>query len=85
MVAMFLQAFLKKLLGNDTVLWQTVHPLLYFAVDVAVGGGFVPEFVVLDDVVLHVCNVQLHVFVPGHWGVQVEILDVHCHELCAIC
>jgi hypothetical protein len=46
-VAMFLQAFLEKLLGNDTGLWQAIHPLLYFAVDIAIRGGFVPEVVVL--------------------------------------
>ncbi len=82
---MFLQAFLEKLLGNDTGLWQAIHPLLYFAVDIAIGGGFVPEVLVLNDVVRHVCNAQLHAFVPGHWGGQVKILDVHCHEFCASC
>jgi hypothetical protein len=46
---MFLQAFLEKLLGNDTGLWQAVHPLLYFTVDIAIGGGLVPEVVVLYD------------------------------------
>ena len=73
---MFLQAFLKKLLGNDTGLWQAIHPLLYLAVDIAVGGGFVPEVVVLNDVVWHVLNPQSHVFIPSHRGVQVVILDV---------
>jgi hypothetical protein len=60
---------LEKLLGDDTGLWQAIHPFLYFTVDIAIGGGFVPEVVVLDDVVLHVCNAQSHVFVPGHRGV----------------
>jgi hypothetical protein len=82
---MFVQAFLEKLLGDDTGLWQAIHPLLYFAVDIAIGGGFVPEVVVLNDVVRHVCNAQAHVFVPGHQGVQVKILDVRCHEFCASC
>jgi hypothetical protein len=78
---MFLQAFLEKLLGDDTGLWLAIHPLLYFAVDIAIGGGFIPEVVVLDDIVWHVCNVQLNLFVPGYyWGSQVEILDVHCHD-----
>ena len=82
---MFLQAFLKKLLADDTGLWQAIHPLLYFTVDIAIGGGFVPEVVVLDDIVRRVCNAQLHVFLPGHQGVQVEILDGHCREFCASC
>jgi hypothetical protein len=49
---------------------------LYFTVDIAVGGGLVPEVVVLDDLFRHVCYAQLHVFVPVHWGVQVKVLDV---------
>ncbi len=85
MVVMFLQPFLEKLLGDDTSLWQATHPLLYFTVDIAVGGGLVPEVVELDDVFWHVCDAQLHVFVPGHRGVQVKVHDVHCHEFCASC
>jgi hypothetical protein len=34
---MFFEAFLEQLLGDDTCLWKAVHPLLYFAVDVAIG------------------------------------------------
>ena len=48
MVAMFVQAFLKKLLVDDTGLWQAVHPLLYFTVDIAIGGGFVPDSMTLS-------------------------------------
>jgi hypothetical protein len=47
---MFLQGFLEKLLGNDTSLWQAVHPFLYLAVYVAIGGGFVAEIIMLNDV-----------------------------------
>jgi hypothetical protein len=50
---------------------------------VAIGGGFVAEIVVLDDVVRHVGYAQSHVFVSGHWGIQIKILDVHRHEFCA--
>jgi hypothetical protein len=80
---MLFEAFLEQLLGNDTGLWEAVHPLLYLAVDVAIGGGFVAEIVVLDDVVRHVGYAQSHVFVSGHWGIQIKILDVHRHEFCA--
>ena len=54
MISMLFKAFLKQLLGDDTCLWKAVHPLLYLAVDVAIGGGFVAEIVVLDYVVWHV-------------------------------
>ncbi len=46
-----------------------VYPLLYFTVDVAVGGGLVSEIVMWDDVVGHVGDMQAHVFEPGHRGV----------------
>ncbi len=48
------EAFLEQLLGDDTGLWEAVHPLLYLAVDVAIGGGFFAEILVLDYVVWHV-------------------------------
>jgi hypothetical protein len=35
--------------------------------------------VVLDDIVGHVGNLYLHVFVSGHGGVEAEILHVHSH------
>ena len=82
---MLFEAFLKQLLvGNDACLWEAVHPLLYLAVDVAIWGGFVVEIIVLDDVVWHVGYTQSHIFVSGHWGIPIKILDVHCHEFCAI-
>ena len=51
---MLFEAFLEQLLGDDTCLWEAVHPLLCLAVDVAIGGGFVAEIVVLNYVVWHV-------------------------------
>jgi hypothetical protein len=68
-VAMLGESFFEQQLGDDTSLWEAVHPLLYFTVDVAVGGGFVSEGVVRDDVVRHVGHSQTHVFKTGHRGV----------------
>ncbi len=82
-ISMLFEAFLEQLLGDDTSLWKAVHPLLYLAVDVAIRGGFVAEIIVLDDVVWNVDDAQAHVFVSGHWGIEIKILDVHCHEFCA--
>ena len=82
-ISMLSKAFFKKLLGNDTSLWQAVHPLLYLVVYVAVGGGFVAEIIMLNDVVWHVGNAKAHVFVSGNWGIKIEFLDVHCHEFCS--
>ena len=63
-VAMLGESFFKQQLGDDT------HPLLYFTVDVvAVGGGFVLDVVICNDIVGHVGNTQVHVFKTGHRGV----------------
>ena len=48
-------------------------------------GVFVPELVVLNYIFRHVRNSQSHDLKPGHGGIQVEILDVHCHEFCIGC
>ncbi len=53
-ISVLFEAFLEQLLGNDTCLWKAVHPLLYLTVDVAFGGGFVAEIIVLDDIIWHV-------------------------------
>jgi hypothetical protein len=39
----------------------------------------------LDDVGRHVCEFEPHVFIPDHWGIQIEIFDVHHEESCAWC
>ena len=39
------------------------------------------ELVLLDDFFGYHVDGQAHVFVPFHWGVQVEIFDVAHHEL----
>ena len=68
-ISMLSKAFFEKLLGDDSSLWQAIHPVLYLAVYVAIGGGFVAEIVVLNDIFWHVCDAEAHVFLPGHWGV----------------
>jgi len=50
-------------------LWEAIHSLLDFAVDISIRCCKVCKFVVLIDVPWHVGKSQLHVFVPDHWGV----------------
>jgi hypothetical protein len=68
-VDMLGKLFFEQQLGDDTSLPEAIHPLLYFTVDVAVGGGFVSEVVMCNDVVGHVGDTQEHVFKTGHRGV----------------
>ena len=65
-ISMLFEAFFEQLLGDDTCLWEAVHPLLYLAVDVAIRGGFVVEIVVLDYIVWHVGYAESHIFISGH-------------------
>ena len=43
------------------------------------------QFVVCYDVLGHVHEPQSHIFIPCHWSVEVEVLDVHSHEFCIGC
>ena len=77
---MFLQLFGEEFLCNDPCLGESVHAFLDLAVYLSIQGCYVPQFVLLDDVVWHVRKFQPHVFVHGHRSIQIEILYVHCEE-----
>ena len=51
-------------------------------VDPAVIGGFLLEVVVGNCIVVEVAEFEAHELAPSHWCIQVEILDVDCHEWC---
>ncbi len=59
-----------------------MYSLLDLAVDISIRCCKVGKIVVLDDIIGHVGNLESHVFVSGHGGVEVEILCVNCHILC---
>jgi hypothetical protein len=79
-IAMFLQSFGEELLCDDPCLGGSVHAFLDFAVYVSVWDCYVAQFVMLNDVVRYVHKFQSHVFIPGHWGIQIEIVNIHCEE-----
>ncbi len=76
MVAVLVEAFLKKILCKDACLWETVHSFLYFGVDCTVVGSQVNEVVGFDKIGREVADFHAHVFRPVHWGVEAEILQV---------
>ncbi len=69
-VAMFFQSFGEEFLCNDPCLGEPVHAFLDLAVHVSVRGCYVAQFVMLDGVVRHVREFQLHVFIPGNRGIE---------------
>ena len=84
-IAMFLQTFGEEFLCDDPRLGETVHALADLAVHEFIRGCDVVQFVVLDDVDQHVREFQTHVFIPDHWGIQIEVFYVHREESCARC
>ena len=73
------------MLGDETGLREAVHAAFNLCVDPAVGSGFLFEIVVGDDIVGEVVEFEAHELASCHWGVQIEILYVNCHEFCVGC
>ena len=53
-VAMFVQTFFEEFVGQQSCLWEAVHPLIGSDVDAAIFGGFLSEFVLVDDFIRYV-------------------------------
>ena len=70
-IAMFLQSFGEDFLCDDPRLGESVHALADLAVHVSIRGCNVAQFVVLDDIVRHVCEFQTHVFIPDQLTIGV--------------
>ena len=77
-VSFCIQVCFQKLLGKETALWKSIHSSSDFNVDVAIYGDFGGEIVLLDKIFWEVAELEAHVLVAGHWGVEVEIFDVEC-------
>ena len=61
---------------------QAVHSLVDIVKDMVFFGER-EEVVDVDDLLGDQFDVDAYVFVSRRWDVQVEVLDVGCHELCA--
>jgi hypothetical protein len=82
---MFLQPFGQEFLRNDPCLREAVHALADFTVNVSGWGCYVSQLIMRYDVVQHVCEFQLHIFVARHWRAEIEIFYVHREESGARC
>jgi hypothetical protein len=85
LIAMLVEAFFKKILCKDARLRETVHALLYFAVDCTIVSSQVDEVVGFDKIKREVADLHVHVFRSFHWGVEVEILQVDGAIACILC
>ena len=81
-ISLFIQYFFKQLLRKESALRKSVHPAPDFGVDIPIFGDFGGKVVLFDKIIGEVAGFYyLHIFIAGHWGVEVEIFDVDCHEL----
>jgi hypothetical protein len=65
--------------GNEAGLFEAVHALANFHVHPPVRGGEGLQRVLLYESVGNDAEGKSHVFVPFHWHVEVEILNVGDH------
>jgi len=68
-------------LGKETVLWESIHTSSDFNVDVAIFDDFGGEIVLVDKIFWEVTELEAHVLIADHRGVEVKVLDVDSHEL----
>ena len=66
-------------------MWESVHALPDFDIDVSIRGHLFFQTVLLYKVLWEVAEFQSHVFIAGHRGVQIEIFNVNCHKFCTRC
>ena len=66
-------------------MWETMHSSLDLYVYPAVVGNSSCKVVVGYDVLWEVAEFETHILAPSHGGVQIEILDMNCHECCFRC
>ena len=62
-------------------MWEAIHSVSNFNVDVAIFGDFGWEIILLDKILGKVPELEAHVFISGHESVEVEIFDIDGHEL----
>ncbi len=63
---MLFKPFGKQFLCNYPRLEQAVHAFLNFIVNVTIQGGNIEKFLVCNDIVRHVGELQMHVFTSYH-------------------
>ena len=68
---------------NPGSLFETVHTFLYFNVYVSVVFDYVPEIVLVDDLLRDPMKGYLHIFESRHGIVEKIILDIGGQKFCA--
>ena len=77
----FMESLGEEVLRDDTCLRKTIHSTSDFTKHIAIRIDLVTEAIFFDDVWWEQLQFHAEVFIPIHWGHEVEIFDVDCHEL----
>ena len=81
-ISLFVQSLFKQLLCKESALRKSIHPASNFNIDISIFCDFGVEIVLFHNVFGEVAEFEVHIFVAGHWSVEVEIFNIYSHELC---
>jgi hypothetical protein len=82
---MFVEAFFKEFVGQESCLREAIHAALSSDVDASVFGGFLSELVFSDDFIWYITFLDSDEFGMMQRFHEVEVRNVHHHELCPLC
>jgi hypothetical protein len=84
-VSMFIEAFFEEFVGQESCLREAVHAALGSDVDASIFGGFLSELIFSDDFIGDITYLDLGEFGTMKRCHEVEVGNVHHHELCPLC
>ena len=82
-ISLFVQSLFKQLLCKDSALRKSIHLASDFNVDVSILCDFGGEIVLFQKILREVAESEAHIFVGGHWSIEVDFLNIYSysHEL----
>ncbi len=83
-VSVFVEAFFKEFIGQESCLREAVHAALGSDVDASIFGGFLSELVFFDNFIGDITYLDSDEFGTMKRCHEVEVGNVHCHESCPL-
>ena len=74
-ISLSIQYFFKQLLRKESALRKSVHPTFDNNVDVFIFCDFRGKIVSFQRILREITQFDAHIFVVGHWSVEVEIFN----------
>jgi hypothetical protein len=83
-VSVFVEAFFKEFVGQESCLREAVHDALGSDVDASIFGGFLSELVFFDDFIRDITYLDSNELGMMKRCHEVKVGNVHCHESCPL-